>query len=406
VKGRASIHDAELDAERPTIGHALRSCTLFHEGSLQGAGVAVQRVLPGLRELGWAPHAWFPHQGQIQQAIEPLVDSSRFRQGSFAFSVRGWRRDPGPVKRVARLPGYFLALRSMLANLKPHVVHANTLLTLPEATVAHWMGLPVVLHMHELPLPNRKSDLTLRWLASVADVVVAVSDAVHTLFAPYAGSTRVLRVYNGLPDEAFEDPKSYLATDRLLVGTVGTSSMRKGTDVFLDAARDILADCPDVDFLHIGTPPGESKAFVAAIAARLEALPSGRLTMAGVQPSARPLRTMDVFVMASRQESFGLASLEAMAAGIPVIATSVGGLPEQIEHMKSGILVPPEDPQAIALWIRRLRDDPDLRRRLGAAGRQRAKERFTLENQCAGLDTAYRAAMAAVLSKRSSRATG
>lgn len=384
----------------------LRSCVLFHEGSLQGAGVAVQRVLPGLRELGWTPHAWFPYHGQIEEAIEPLVDSSRFRQGSFAFSVTGWRRDPGPVKRIARLPGYFLALRSTLADLKPDVVHANTLLTLPEATVAHRMGLPVVLHMHELPQPNRKTDLTLRWLASVADVVVTVSDAVHTLFAPYSGSTRALRVYNGLPDEAFEDPKPDSTTDRLLVGAVGASTTRKGIDVFLDAARDILADCPDVDFLHVGPPPWESEAFVAAVAARLEALPPGRFTMAGVQPSAGPLRTMDVFVMASRQESFGLASTEAMAAGIPVIATTVGGLPEQIEHMKSGILVPPEDPQAIALWIRRLRDDPDLRRRLGAAGRQRVKERFTLETQCAELDGAYRTAIATSTSKRKGRATG
>jgi glycosyltransferase involved in cell wall biosynthesis len=372
----------------------LRSCVLFHEGPLQGAGVAVARVLPGLRELGWAPYAWFPYEGPIQQAIEPLVDGSRFRQGYFAFSVSGWRLSPGVARRLAGLPGYFWALRSMLAELRPDVVHANTLLSLPEAAVAHRMGLPVVLHMHELPPPGRKTDLTLRAVAAVADVVVTVSDAVQALFAPYAGSTTAVRVYNGLPEEAFANPKVAQTSDRLLVGTVGGATFRKGIDLFLDAAKEVLTDCTDVDFLHVGPEPWEVGSFADAIAARVRAFPEGRLTMAGVRPAAEPLRSMDVFVMASRQEPFGLASLEAMAAGVPVIAASVGGLPEQIEHLKSGILVPPEDPQAIALWIRRLRDDPDLRHSLGKAGRVMVKERFPLELQCSSLDAAYRDAIA------------
>jgi glycosyltransferase involved in cell wall biosynthesis len=367
---------------------------LLHEGAYQGAGAAVARVLPGLRELGWAQYAWFPYQGPIQQAIEPLVDGSRFKQGYFAFSVKGWRLDPGPVRRLAGLPGYFLGLRSMLAELRPDVVHANTLLSLPEATVAHRMGLPVVLHMHELPPPSLKTDLTLRAVAAVADVVVTVSDAVQAMFAPYAGSTSAVRVYNGMPPEVFDNPKTSLTGDRFIVGTVGASTSRKGIDVFLDAAREVVSDCADIDFLHLGPPPWESESFAREIAARVHDFPEGRLTMAGFQPAAGPLRTMDVFVMASRQEPFGLASLEAMAAGLPVIATNVGGLPEQVEHMRSGILVPPEDPHAIALWIGRLRDDPALRRRLGEAGRARVMERFPIERQYAGLDAAYREAIA------------
>jgi glycosyltransferase involved in cell wall biosynthesis len=388
---------ARQPARRQNAGRReLRSCVLFHEGEAQGAGVAVQRVLPGLCERGWTPYAWFPHRGPMLELIEPLVRDLHFSQGSFAFSVRGWRRPPGPARRMASLPGYFLALRSMLADVGPDVVHANTLLSLPEATVAHWMGFPTVLHMHELPPPDRKTDLTLRWVAAVADMVVTVSDAVTELFAPYASSTPTMRVYNGLPEAAFADPVRPRPTDRLVVGTVGGVVMRKGTDVFLDAARDVIADRSDIDFLHVGPPPweGESAGFIESIRSKLDALPPERVTMAGVQPSAPMLRKMDVFVMASRQEPFALASLEAMAAGLPIIATNVGGFPEQIEHMKSGILVPPDEPQAFAQWIVRLGDEPELRTRLGAAGRQRVKERFTIARQCEGLDEAYGAAMA------------
>jgi glycosyltransferase involved in cell wall biosynthesis len=103
---------------------------------------------------------------------------------------------------------------------------------------------------------------------------------------------------------------------------------------------------------------------------------------------------MDIFVMASRQDPFPLASLEAMAAGKALIVTNVGGLPEQVEHLESGIVVASEDVGAIASWIARLADEPELRARLGAAARRRAAEHFGLGQQVAGLDAAYREAMA------------
>ncbi len=180
---------------------------LFHEGEIQGAGVALMRVLPGLSARGWSAHGWFPYSGPLLGMLQPLLEAATFRQGSFAFSIGGWRRDPGVIRRVANLPGYFRALHSMLAAQRPAVVHANTLLSLPEATVAHRMGLPVVLHVHELPPPSTKTALTLRWAAGVADVLVVVSDAVEAQFAPYRSSARVVRVYNGLSEEAFAPRK-------------------------------------------------------------------------------------------------------------------------------------------------------------------------------------------------------
>jgi glycosyltransferase involved in cell wall biosynthesis len=93
----------------------------------------------------------------------------------------------------------------------------------------------------------------------------------------------------------------------------------------------------------------------------------------------RLLAAADVFVLASRSEGHPVSVLEAMAAGLPVVASRVGGVPEQVVDGETGLLVDPGDPEPLAAALERLTDDPALRRRLGAAGRARAEERFDLE---------------------------
>jgi glycosyltransferase involved in cell wall biosynthesis len=117
------------------------------------------------------------------------------------------------------------------------------------------------------------------------------------------------------------------------------------------------------------------------------------LSMLGERPARDAYQRWSVFVLPSRQEGFPLSTLEAMAAGIPVIAAEVGGIPEQIVHLEHGVLVPPDDPQAIARWIGRLHEDPDLRARLAASGRARVRKEFTLERQAEGLNRAYETAL-------------
>src|SRR5439155_15177290 len=89
--------------------------------------------------------------------------------------------------------------------------------------------------------------------------------------------------------------------------------------------------------------------------------------MLGRTPPAAVLERWDVFVLPSRTDAFPLASLEAMAAGVPIVASSVDGIPEQITHLEHGVLVPPEDVEALAEWIVRLYDDGALRVQLAAA---------------------------------------
>jgi glycosyltransferase involved in cell wall biosynthesis len=93
---------------------------------------------------------------------------------------------------------------------------------------------------------------------------------------------------------------------------------------------------------------------------------------------AQILARADVFVLSSRSEGMPMSALEAMAAGLPVVATAVGGVPELVVDGETGFLVPPGDAPALSRALDRILGDPDLRRRLGEAGRQRAGGMFAL----------------------------
>ncbi|MBA2536483.1 MAG: glycosyltransferase [Actinobacteria bacterium] len=185
-------------------------------------------------------------------------------------------------------------------------------------------------------------------------------------------------------------------------------SRTKGTDVFLRAAEIVLRSRPNVRFEHVGEPRLWGDDEFDQEVDELAASPALRraVTLVGRASVTEALARWKIFVLASRQEAFPLSSLEAMAAGLPVVATSVGGLPEQIAHLETGILVPPESPAAIADWIVRLHDDGRLRSRLGEAARRQVRANFTLQAQAEGLNEAYEKALRRRFGGRTCRTIG
>jgi glycosyltransferase involved in cell wall biosynthesis len=364
-----------------------RLCVLFHESELLGAGMSVLRVVERLGEYGWATSGWFPAPGPLPQEASSLLHVQTHGRRPIAFSLSGWRRAPGVLSRLRQTPGYVLALRRALLDFRPHVVHANSILSVPEALVAHALGFPVVLQIHELPNPGRKRDSALRLAVRIADLVIGVSEAVSDMLREQARSTPVITIRNGVPL-----PDSFVRSEAPhAVGTIGHVSKTKGTDVFLASAKLALRARPRLRFEHIGPARlwGDDKFDDHVEELANEPPLREALKMLGQQPASEGLKRWSSFVLPSRREAFPLSTLEAMAASLPVIATSVGGVPEQIVHMKSGILVPPERPELIADWIVRLDDEPDLRLRLGEEGRKRVAARFTLEAQAKALHEAY-----------------
>src|ERR687887_2828826 len=152
-----------------------RLCVLFHESEILGAGVSVVRALDELRSCGWRIGGWFPGSGPLVDEAGPALSATGFYQKPIAFSLRGWRREPGIAQRLLSTPAYLRAFGRWLAAEAPDVVHANSLLMLPEAAIARARGVPVVMQVHELPPAGPKRALSIRCAAALADVLVGVS---------------------------------------------------------------------------------------------------------------------------------------------------------------------------------------------------------------------------------------
>ncbi|RZL35613.1 MAG: glycosyltransferase family 1 protein [Rubrivivax sp.] len=166
-----------------------------------------------------------------------------------------------------------------------------------------------------------------------------------------------------------------LETDTPLVGFVGRLSPEKGPEVFVRAASQLLRRQPQAHSVFIGEGPMRGE--VAALAERLGL--ARQLHFAGLREDIASLYSeLDMVVSSSHSEAMPLALMEAMASGLPVIATRVGGVPDIVEHGQTGWLVAAGDADDIAARCATLVADPALRQRMGASARRRAVDRFDL----------------------------
>lgn len=195
---------------------------------------------------------------------------------------------------------------------------------------------------------------------------------------------KITVIPNGLAPAQFRRraPRSPLRT----IVTVANLRREKGYDVLIDAAPVVLRRFPDVHFHVVGGGP-ELQSLVERASARgvLHAF-----TFLGHQDDvAARLDEADVFVLPSRSEAFPNAVLEAMAAGLPVVATGVGGIRELIDHEHTGLLVPAGDAHSLTDRICRLLGDPAFASRLGAAAHARAEARYSFDRMVAAFERVY-----------------
>ena len=200
---------------------------------------------------------------------------------------------------------------------------------------------------------------------------------------------KVTIISNGLDLADFTPAPARQNRRRVIV--VANLRPEKGYDVLIDAAVDVLRRYPDAHFNCVGAGPLQ-----AGLEARLAAHNiRDAFTFLGQRDDVPSLlATADMFVLPSRNESFPNVVLEAMASALPVVATAVGGVPELVDHGRTGLLCPPGDPQALADRVCRVMAHPDLAARLGAAARRDVQARFSFTRMVADIDALYRRELA------------
>jgi glycosyltransferase involved in cell wall biosynthesis len=252
------------------------------------------------------------------------------------------------------------------------------------------------------PATNLAVRLAERTLARITDCVVTLSpaqcdDIVTRFRIAAAARTTVVPLGLDLDRLARLDPLSphlrhrFGIPDRaLVVGYVGRFVAIKDLPTLVRAFARVAAVRPEAVLLLVGDGPSrpEIEALIAALSLQKQ------VHLAGWMEDLSPLyATFDICALASLNEGTPVALIEAMAAGRAVVATRVGGVADVVEHERTGLLVPPGNPDALADEIVRLAADPGERSRMGAAGREAVVARFSSERLVEDIDTLYKSAL-------------
>jgi glycosyltransferase involved in cell wall biosynthesis len=372
---------------------ALRVLTVFARFEVGGAEEVFLRSLPHLRRAGVAPGVLCV---DAPGPLAPEAEAAGVPVGSLGRAGR--RNDLGGV---AALAAAFRAARPDVVQV--HTYSRARLYTTLAAVVARVPALVAVATGCSGPA-SLKTRLCDALLLRRARRIVAHSEAIRAavLRDRRVPPARVAVVRPGVDPERFaaEDPAAARAALRgelglpaaaRLVGSVARLDPVKGLDRLLAAGAAVAAARPDVHLVLAGDGPD---------GARLRALASGpalagRVHFLGLRRDVpRVLAALDVFALPSLAEGYGLAALEALAAGAAVVASRAGGVPEVVADGRTGLLVEPGDAAGLAAALGRLLDDAALRARLGAAGRAEVRAERTMAGHAAALAAVYAAAAA------------
>ncbi len=334
---------------------------------------------------------WKPRKGGIITRVENLLKHSRNVFVILTYQNRDAQNEPGiirvPVINVPILRGISFALFSFLKALRKDfdIIHAHYAIPqgLAGALIKKVRKKPLVITVHGSDLTvlgeSRLYRPVLKWVLDEADLIIAVSRYMKGLLINLGIDAEKIRIiYSGVDSHATAEG------DTRRVVFVGALVRQKSVDSLIEAFKDIKEGFPDAGLVIVGDGP-ERKG--------LEALVS-RLGVPDVEFKgyADDLDSMftsrSVFVLPSSKEGFGLAILEAMARGVPVVASKAGGIPEIIHDGQNGYLFTTANPQSLAEAVKKVFKDDDVRAKLINGGLETVKN-FTWKAMAEETDELY-----------------
>jgi len=371
---RNIVSHTVLTPRAPEDANRLR---VLHVVSYMGRGGAEMGILKLIAGLGEG----FEHRICTTRGFDADFVRSSFSEGKVYVAGSSDLKLQFPLFRLARI----------MRQYRPHIVHTRNWGAIEAVAAAKLAGVPVVIHSEHgyevdmfAGLPMRRR-LFRRAAYAIADAIFAVTRELRDFHARQAWirPERMGVTYNGVDTQRFAPCRESriamrkelgLAEESFVVGAVGRLVPIKDHQTLLKAVALLSGSGIDVRVLLVGSGPEREKLQSQATYA-LE----GRVCFVG-DSSRVPemLNAMDVFVLPSLGEGMSNTLLEAMACGLPVLATNVGGNAEIIENNLNGCLFTPGDAEWLADRLKLLARDPALIHQLGTAARNRAIESFSL----------------------------
>lgn len=320
-----------------------------------------------------------------------------FRDGTTADHLRS---EGIPVHVISEAGKSFLSLTAetgrAFRDIAPDMLHSHgykeDLVALMARRKAR-LSVPAVRTQHSTPFPRTTLPMKFysfldRRGASRFDRTVAVSGALRSELERFLPPSRITSIMNGipLPDPALldkralpEDPSGFV------IGAVGRLAPEKRYDILIEALSLLAADGIKASLVLVGDGPQR-----AELEEQARSVAPGAVRFAGFQSEVYPwLSSFDLYSISSSREGLPITLLEALACRLPVVATSVGGIPEVIASGENGLLVPPGDPKALAEAIASLHNDREKGRLFGKRGRATVEQKFSIERVASETEKMY-----------------
>lgn len=294
------------------------------------------------------------------------------------------------------------SLTTLIRQWHADIVHSNTQrASIYAAPAARLAGVPLVWHVHDI---YGRETLYRWWMGWWSAGIAAVSSAVAASL-PAPARRKLWIIPNGMDLERFRpDPearrrlRAFLGVpgDALLIGCTGWLAPWKQIELFFEVAGQVSPALPHSYYWVVGDIPDARYAgYLVDLQERAKRLLGDRCRFLGAREDMPAvMAALDILVHTAKAEPFGRVLMEAMAAGVPVVAFADGGVPDVVRDGETGILVPPGDVGRAAEAVRELGMDVGRRRHMGQAGRMHVESRFSAETVTRQMEQVYETVLA------------
>ncbi|TCS93257.1 glycosyltransferase [Hazenella coriacea] len=278
-------------------------------------------------------------------------------------------------------PTSLFALKKILANEQPDIFHAHYVssygflaaLTKYKPLVVSVWGTDI----YQFPTKGRLNRYMVQTALSKADLICSTSEDMARETSKYTSKSMEITPF-GVDTKWFRPLGLVKSNEIVTIGIAKGLHEVYGISKLIQAFAEVEKIYPQVRLLIVGDGPkrNEYEELTRSLGVEHKVSFTGRVPNSEV---VHYMNQMDIFVLPSYSESFGVAAIEAQACGVPVIVTQVGGLPEVVEDGETGIIIPNNEPKHLVPALERLIQDPELRLRMGEAGAHHVRQEYDWE---------------------------